>query len=97
MFFILSKLLGYFIKPFNLIILFLLISFFIKNKEWKKRIRWFSLALFLVFSNGIIFNECMLLWEKPAISMSELNDDYDLAVVLGGTTNVDRELIRAEA
>ena len=91
MFFILSKLLGYFIKPFNLIILFLLISLFIKNKEWKKRIRWFSLALFLVFSNGIIFNECLLLWEKPAISISELDDDYDLAVVLGGITNVDRE------
>ena len=91
MFFILSKLLGYFIKPFNLILIFLLVSFLIKNKEWKKRIRWISLALFLVFSNGIIFNECLLLWEKPAISISELDDDYELAVVLGGTTDVDRE------
>ena len=91
MFFVLSKLLGYFIKPFNLILIFLLVSFLIKNKEWKKRIRWISLALFLVFSNKIIFNECLLLWEKPAISISELDDDYDLAVVLGGTTDVDRE------
>lgn len=91
MFFILSKLLSYFIKPFNLVLIFLLVSFLIKNRAWKKRIRWISLALFLFFSNGIIFNECLLLWEKPAISISELDNDYDLAVVLGGTTDVDRE------
>jgi len=91
MFFILSKLLGYFIKPFNLILLFLIISLFIKNKKWKKRMQWFSLIMFLFFSNGIIFNECMLLWEKPAISMNSIDNDYELAVVLGGTTDVDRE------
>lgn len=52
--------------------------------------KWFSLVLFLFFSNGIIFNECLLLWERPAISLNELDDNYDLAVVLGGTTDVDR-------
>ena len=91
MFFILSKILGYFIKPFNLIIIFLLASLFIKNKKWKKRFRWISLALFLIFSNGIIFNECVLLWERPAIPISELVGEYEIAVVLGGTTDVDRE------
>ena len=91
MFFILSKILGYFIKPFNLIIIFLLASLFIKNKKWEKRFRWISLALFLIFSNGIIFNECVLLWEKPAIPISELIGEYEIAVVLGGTTDVDRE------
>lgn len=91
MFFILSKLLGYFIKPFNLILILLLVSFLVKNKRWRKKIRWVSLALFLFFSNGVIFNECLQLWEKPAISISEVDDDYDLAVVLGGTTDVDRE------
>lgn len=32
-----------------------------------------------------------MLWEKPAITLNELGDDYELAVVLGGTTDVDRE------
>lgn len=91
MFFILSKLLGYFIKPFNYIFIFLLLSFLIKNKKWRKKLRWISLVLFLVFTNGILFNECLLAWEKPAILIEELDDDYDLVVVLGGTTDVDRE------
>jgi len=91
MFFILSKVLGYFIKPFNLIIIFLLISVMIKKDKWKKRLRWTALVFFLIFSNGIILNECLLLWEKPAVAINQLDDDYDLAVVLGGTTDVDRE------
>lgn len=91
MFFALSKILGYFIKPFNVILLFLLLSLFVKNKKWKHRLRWFSLGLFLFFSNGIIFNECLLLWEKPAIAINTLDNNYDIAVVLGGTTDVDRE------
>jgi len=91
MFFVLSKLLGYFIKPFNLILILLIVSLFVKSERWKKRLRWTSLVLFLFFSNGIIFNECLMLWEVPAISISELDEDYDLAVVLGGTTDVDRE------
>jgi len=32
-----------------------------------------------------------MLWEKPAISIADLDDDYAVAVVLGGTTDVDRE------
>ena len=91
MFFVLSKILGYFIKPFNLILIFLLISLFIRNVKWKNRLRWAALVFFLFFSNGIILNECLLLWEKPAIPISQLDDDYDIAVVLGGTTDVDRE------
>ena len=50
-----------------------------------------SVILFLVFTNGFVFNECLMLWEKPAIPIAELDDDYELAVVLGGTTDVDRE------
>jgi len=91
MFFVLSKILGYFIKPFNLILISLVLSFFIKSEKWKKRFKWIALILFLVFSNGIILNECLMLWEKPAISISDLDDDYEVAVVLGGTTDVDRE------
>lgn len=91
MFFILSKLLSIFIKPANYIFIFLLGSFLLKNEVWKKRMRWISLVFFLVFSNGMIFNECLLLWERPAILISELDNDYEVAVVLGGTTDAKRQ------
>jgi len=91
MFFFFSKILAYFIKPFNIVLLTLISSFLIKSIKWQRRLRIASLLIFLVFSNGIIFNECLTLWEKPAIPISELDDDYELAVVLGGTTDVDRE------
>lgn len=91
MFFILSKLLSIFVKPATYILIFLLGSFLLKNEVWKKRLRWTSLVFFLVFSNGMIFNECLLLWERPAILISELDNDYEVAVVLGGTTDAKRQ------
>lgn len=91
MFFFLSKVFALLIKPFNLILILLLASVFIRNRRWKKRLRWTSLVLFLIFSNGIIFNECLMLWEKPAIPIEQLDNDYDLAIVLGGTTDVNRK------
>ncbi len=33
----------------------------------------------------------MLLWEKPAISIADLQGNFDLAVVLGGTADANRE------
>lgn len=91
MLFVLSKVLGFLIKPFNLILIIFIASLFIKSALWKKRLRWTSIVLFLVFSNGLIFNECLMLWEKPAIPIEQLEGNYDLAIVLGGTTDVDRE------
>lgn len=91
MFFILSKLLAIFIKPATYIFIFLLGSFLLKNEVWKKRMRWMTLILFLFFSNGFIFNECLLLWEKPATLIRELDNAYEVAVVLGGTTDANRQ------
>ncbi len=91
MFFILSKLLSILIKPATYVLLFLFASFLIKNEVWKKRLRWMTLLIFLLFSNGAIFNECLLLWEKPAILINDLENDYEVAVVLGGTTDAKRQ------
>jgi uncharacterized SAM-binding protein YcdF (DUF218 family) len=91
MLYVASKLFGYLIKPFNLILLFLLVSLIVKNSVWKRRLRWSALGFFMVFSNGIVFNECMLLWEVPAVSLDAVEEKYDLAIVLGGTVDIDRE------
>ncbi len=91
MFFFLSKTLNFFIKPFNILIILLVVSFFIKNTKWKKRLRIVTVVLFLFFSNGLIVNQFFLWWEKPAVPMDQLEACYDIAVVLGGTADVNRK------
>ncbi len=91
MLYIFSKIVGFFIKPFNLILVFLGLSFIIRSRRWKQRLRWTSLGFFLFFSIPFIYNVFILLWEKPAVLLSDLPAGYDIAVVLGGTTDVDRE------
>ena len=81
MFFVLSKLLAYFIQPFNIVMLLVAASFFIKKAVWKKRMRIASLVIFIFFSNGVIFDQFLRSWEKPAILISELDNDYDLFVL----------------
>ncbi len=90
MFFILSKMLFFFIKPFNVIALLLLASFLIRNKHWTRNCRVVALVLFLFFTNGFIFNELLLRWEKPAIPIADLRGQYDFGIVLGGTTDTER-------
>ncbi len=91
MVYFLSKVVGFFIKPFNLILVFFGLSLVTKNKKWKKRLQWTALGLFLFFSTPFIYDFFILLWEKPAIPISSLQGTYDIAVVLGGTTDVERE------
>lgn len=91
MFFIFSKLLVFFIKPFNVIVLLLILSFVLRSKVWKKRLRLLALGLFLFFSNGLIYNECLRVWEIPAIAIQDLPGQYEYAIVLGGTADTKRE------
>ena len=91
MFFILSKVLVFFIKPFNLIVLFLLASFIFKSRIWRRRLRVVALVMFLFFTNGFIFDQLLLLWERPAVPIADLKGQYDLGIVLGGTTDTERE------
>ena len=91
MLYILSKIFGFFIQPFNLILALALASVLVRKPYWKRKLRLVSLILFLIFSNGVLLNECLLLWEKKAIPVDNLAGDYEIAVVLGGTTDVDRD------
>jgi uncharacterized SAM-binding protein YcdF (DUF218 family) len=91
MFFILSKTLNFFIQPFNLILLFLALSFIVRKKPWKRWLRLLSLGLFLFFSNGLIFNALLGMWEVPAVAIDSLPGQYQVGIVLGGTTDTERE------
>lgn len=91
MFFYLSKIFMFVIKPFNLIAVALILSFTVKPIKWRKRMRVSALVMFIFFTNGFIQNELLLLWEKKAIPLEDIQSQYEVGIVLGGTADSERE------
>jgi uncharacterized SAM-binding protein YcdF (DUF218 family) len=91
MFFLLSKLLSLFIKPFTYIIVLLISGWFVRNVQWRQRCWAGALLIALIFSNGLFQNEVLRLWEWPAVPLSELPSAEAIAIVLGGGEDTDRE------
>lgn len=89
MFFILSKILVYFLYPFTWLLGLFVTSFFVKNLKKKKWLFRIMLIIFLFFSNSLIFDSVINLWESPAKSIDDIQSKYDYGVVLGGMITVD--------
>ncbi|RYE20047.1 MAG: YdcF family protein, partial [Sphingobacteriaceae bacterium] len=82
MFFLLSKLLIYFLYPLNWILLLLIAAVFIKNTRYKRRIIVAAFIVFLLFSNGILLNKVASAWDiQPKPQPKKI---YSCALVLGG-------------
>ena len=95
MFFYLSKILAFLITPLVWIVTLLFIAVFSKDERRKKRsLRW-ALGLTLLFSNPFIFDEAVRLWELPATSYTDVKP-HDVGIVLGGMSQYDPELGRAQ-
>ena len=91
MFFILSKIFVYFLYPFTWLLGLFTASFFVKNLKEKKWLFRIMLIILLVFSNSLIFDSVISLWEVPAKSIDDIQPQYDYGVVLGGMITVDFE------
>lgn len=90
MFFLLSKTIGYLIKPLVVVWVFILLYFLIKNTLWKKRMLMTALLLFLVFSNRFVANEAIGLFEYPPIPIHQLSErkaPYRWGILLTGVTS----------
>ncbi|MBK9638880.1 MAG: YdcF family protein [Bacteroidetes bacterium] len=85
MFFVLSKILDFFITPLAWIFLCILFSILLKNKKWKSRLRIASLAILLVFTNPWLISRVMSAWEVPAVNAQKISEPYDVGIVLGGS------------
>jgi uncharacterized SAM-binding protein YcdF (DUF218 family) len=85
MFFVLSKTLNFLATPLTIICLCLLVSAFIKNVKWKKKLFWTGVILLFFFSNDFIANACMHAWEIEAKPFNTLRK-YKLGIVLTGAT-----------
>lgn len=87
MFFIFSKLLSFLIKP-TFWILTLMIAGILNNKK-RKLFLFFSLLIFLFFSNDFIFNRIVKAWEVPQISVTKFDKQYEAGILLGGFSDYD--------
>ena len=89
MFFILSKILAFFVRPLTWIIAALLLSVFLKNQQWKKRCFWIGVGILMFFSNQYISNRMMLWWEPSPVPFESL-EKHDVAIVFSGVTKSDK-------
>ena len=94
MFFILSKILSFLIKPTFWILLLIISSIIFKSK--RKRLLYISLFVFWFFGNGYIVDVAYRMWEGDAISVSELKNPYRYGIVLGGFSGYDDKKDRIE-
>lgn len=85
MFFILSKILAFFVRPITWMIGLFLLSIWLKSTKWKKRCFGAALFLLIFFSNQYISNRVMLWWEYAPIPMEQVGE-YDVAIVFSGVT-----------
>ena len=78
MFFILSKIIDFFLQPLYWIFILLGVAYFSK---YTKRFILISLGILLICSNGWFVNQCYLAYESPQV---KLNQKYQWCIILGG-------------
>ncbi len=92
MFFYLSKILLFIIKPLVWIVFLLLFAVFTKDELKRKKRIIFSLLTAFFVSNTVLVNEIGLLFEKENSEIS--NNQYEIGLVLGGFASFDSALNR---
>ncbi|MFB3055677.1 MAG: YdcF family protein, partial [Ignavibacteriaceae bacterium] len=88
MFFILSKVLFVLVMPLTIITACFLISLFTNPPKLKRKFFITGIVLLLLFSNEFIINEIFLIWEPPPTPFNEINQEYDLAIILTGVVDL---------
>lgn len=82
MFFVLSKMLSFFLSPFNWLLIWTILFIFIKNEKWKKRFRLIAVVWFLFFSNPFIIHHLALKWQADPREL-KTGEVYEAGIVLG--------------
>ena len=59
------------------------------NNKKRKLFLFFSLLIFLFFSNDFIFNKIVKTWEVPQISVTKFDKQYEAGILLGGFSDYD--------
>jgi len=93
MFFILSKIFYFFLNPFVWILILIIAAFFLKSVHKKKLSLRLAIIFSLVFSNTVLYLECVRFWEIDGQKIEAVGE-YDIAVVLGGMAQYNTDLNR---
>lgn len=91
MFFLLSKLLLFLLSPATWMMACFLGALFLKREQWRKRLKWSALVIFIVFSNNVLFLEFCRLWEVPGKRIEQV-EKYDVGIVLTGMAEYNNDL-----
>jgi uncharacterized SAM-binding protein YcdF (DUF218 family) len=87
MFFILSKLLAFLLKPLNLIVFAALGAWLMRSPRWRQRSLWACVILFVVFTNKALVNLASGGWETGYRSIESIEKPYQTGIVSGGFAN----------
>lgn len=85
MFFLLSKILDFFVTPLSWIIIALLFAVFTRNNVKRKKWLIASFLMLLFFTNPFIIGKVMDSWEVSTRPATELTSTYDVGIVMGGS------------
>jgi uncharacterized SAM-binding protein YcdF (DUF218 family) len=88
-FFILSKVLDFLLRPVVWILLLLVLGLVLRKASWKRGFLLSGMLLLLFFTNPFIVNEAWLAWEVPPRPMHEL-PRMDAGIVLTGIGRPDK-------
>jgi len=83
MFFVLSKTVGLLVKPLTWLIVLMMIALFCRKPKLKKKSIIASLTILLVFTNSLVINVALKMWEPAPVAIETL-PVYDIGIVLGG-------------
>ncbi len=95
MFFVLSKLLLFIISPLVWIIFFFFWALFSKKPKRKKRLYRLSFFMLIFFSNRVITDLAIGMWERPFYHQA-LRMEFDVAIVLGGASSFNSATAQIE-
>jgi uncharacterized SAM-binding protein YcdF (DUF218 family) len=71
------------LSPFNWLLIFVLISFFTKDQQLKRRRIIFCISWFLLFSNPYIIHKLSLSWQAKQKTMTNA-EQYPVGILLAG-------------
>ena len=84
MFFLLSKLLQFLIKPIVWVLILLAYAWLGRRPQWKRRTLLTAIGLLFVLSNQAFFNLVIRAWEPDLLTADQIAEPYDIGILLGG-------------
>ena len=89
MFFALSKIAALVLKPIVWTVVASLAAFLLRTKRPVSS-RWCAVTaglIIVIFSNPLLLNVALKVWEIPAVPPAHLTAPYDVGILLGGYSN----------